>query len=517
MDDIKSNIYLKKLIKNMSDNEIEFIKENDIGHIEYKLRLDTKNNIGLNKLESQMKWRLSQSKNISNIYEAHYLLGVEDDGTLGKLTKNELKITYDIFISTVKKCNAYLNELFEYKIGTSNIIYAIINKKIISKINEISMAFIGPSMCGKTTSISYLTYGKLDNGNGSARQYILQHPHEKMTGLTSSIKKEIIGLNNGNIVNFSCCIETSPENIVESSDLIINLIDLPGNDKFSKTLYYGLLTYKINLIAIVVSDAQMNIEFYIYIAKEMNIPFIILITKNDNIQKPIYISKYNCPIIEVTNITGNGYDNLISYLHDFSIQQNNLVESNNLVKTTSINEMNNSLFTIIELYYIPDTGIILSGIVDVGTFEIGDNIYVTDGKIYNNAIIKSIHKKQVDSKFLYEKETGCLCIKCNTSNINIDMCKKMIVCKKMYKLINCVTIKTNKHIELKEKHQCMLYIGNISCSVIITSINKINNSIYITLDIVDNNIIIPKMNYNINVIAVLKSEKNKICIGTIYE
>ena len=66
------------------------IVEDDDGYIEYKWRLDTKTNLGINKLVSQLLWRISEGKEITGLYEAYYIIGILDDGRLGKLTKEEL-------------------------------------------------------------------------------------------------------------------------------------------------------------------------------------------------------------------------------------------------------------------------------------------------------------------------------------------------------------------------------------------------------------------------------------------
>ncbi len=64
-----------------------FMEENDEGNIEYKWRLDYKNEYSLKKLVSQMLWRLNEGNERYGRYEAHYLLGVYDNGTPGKLSE----------------------------------------------------------------------------------------------------------------------------------------------------------------------------------------------------------------------------------------------------------------------------------------------------------------------------------------------------------------------------------------------------------------------------------------------
>ena len=72
--------------KLMRDDKSGLIEEDDNGNIEYKWKLDSKNELTLKKLTSQLLWRLNEGKEMYGIYEAHYILGVFDNGNLGNLT-----------------------------------------------------------------------------------------------------------------------------------------------------------------------------------------------------------------------------------------------------------------------------------------------------------------------------------------------------------------------------------------------------------------------------------------------
>ena len=92
----------------IDDNKL--IPEHPEGNIEYKLRLDKKNAENIRKMESQMLWRLSEGKNqnypieynfmkksLKSISEAHYVLGVFDNGCFGKLECETLNKSIDVF------------------------------------------------------------------------------------------------------------------------------------------------------------------------------------------------------------------------------------------------------------------------------------------------------------------------------------------------------------------------------------------------------------------------------------
>ncbi len=101
---------------------------------------------------------------------------------------------------------------------------------------------LGNVESGKSTLVSVLTHGELDNGNGRARLNLFRHPHEIQTGRTSSINNEIMGFDNmGLVQNFSNCRQA--DEICEKSSKIITFIDLAGHQKYMKTTVFGLTGY----------------------------------------------------------------------------------------------------------------------------------------------------------------------------------------------------------------------------------------------------------------------------------
>ena len=72
-----------------------------------------------------------------------------------------------------------------------------------SQFIDIRIAVLGNFESGKSTLVSVLTHGELDNGSGRARLNLFRHPHEIQTGRTSSINNEIMGFNNLGQVNLT--------------------------------------------------------------------------------------------------------------------------------------------------------------------------------------------------------------------------------------------------------------------------------------------------------------------------
>lgn len=110
-----------------------FSEESDDGNIEYKLRLDLKNEISIKKLKTQMIWRLTEGYEANGIENAFYVIGVYDDGTLGNLSEDDIDKNILIFKNVVNELNFEIIEDIKKVIENSNIYIAHISKLNINK------------------------------------------------------------------------------------------------------------------------------------------------------------------------------------------------------------------------------------------------------------------------------------------------------------------------------------------------------------------------------------------------
>lgn len=414
------------LIKHETASHIVFLPEDDDGYIEYKLRLDTKGKFALEKLFSQMNWRLEEGQSLLGKKEAHYLLGVKDDGQLGGLTLNEINQTYDIFLPIVHKCGADVIAKIERTYEKGSLIYAIVSKKERRKIKEVNVAFVGPCQHGKTTTIGNLVHSCQDDGNGYTRSLIFKHEHEKLTGNTSSVKKEILGIKGHKIVNYASGMKGEWGDIVNMSDRIVNLIDLPGHMKYLKTTLFGLEAYDLDAICIVVDKEKEEKEdlFLIDLFKNYAIALGIQYTM-------VYITNHKMDNLPNEITASNKIKGGLSQLENF------LCEIVDNVKYTDDAPM---LFSVIEKYTIQDSGIIFSGIVKYGNLELGQHIMLTNGKDYLDTKITSIHKKQMDSQTLYQKETGAIMLDIGMKP-DIDISKYAVITDISYRTLDEIHFK----------------------------------------------------------------------------
>lgn len=115
---------------------------------------------------------------------------------------------------------------------------------------------------GKSTTVGVLTSGIHDDGNGSARQAVLKHPHERQRGQTSDI---------------SCMHSVD-------GDRVYTFIDLAGHESYLRTTIRGITSGHADLAIVCVSNkiTKMTTE-HIGLILALNIPLMLVFTKIDAI------------------------------------------------------------------------------------------------------------------------------------------------------------------------------------------------------------------------------------------
>lgn len=97
--------------------------EDDEGNVEYKWNLATVNKYKLNKLTSQMRWRVHEA---SDSKSALYIIGVHDKGQLSGLTLSDLKLTYLTLINCASKVELYTCLRVFKELGTTKRYWGIL-------------------------------------------------------------------------------------------------------------------------------------------------------------------------------------------------------------------------------------------------------------------------------------------------------------------------------------------------------------------------------------------------------
>ena len=415
MESIYNSIYNK--------DDKKFKPEVEEGNIEYKWRLDKKDINGIKKLTSQMLWRLNEGYELTNNYEAHYLLGVYDSGDLGGLTESELLETMTIFESVLIKAKAETIKEKIIDINDSYIAFITIrkipqNKKLV----EFNILFIGSSGLGKTTTIGNICYENNDL-NPIYRNSILLHPHEKVNGKTMTIKKDIVGIKNSSLITYNY--SSNWGEITSISDSIINLYDTPGT----------------------------NIKLILYSLTSINYDLIFLF--DDSSPFSVFVKSYaaiNKIPLELINKEQINYNEIRQQLLDIS-----------KVNREINKESPQSIFRITTLYSIPDNGNIAAGIQISGFLQRNSN-YKLIGSFENlfeiPIKILTIHKKNLNSMKIEDKESGALSLEVSDK---IKLNKNMIIVPETYQLkyyYNSIEVKVLFQGKTPLSEYFLAYTGN---------------------------------------------------------
>lgn len=500
--------------------ELEFPLPPEVeqGNIEYKLCLKLNETYKFDKLSAQMLWRLNEGKNINGVPEAYYYVGVFDNGNIGKEDIKSVNESISVLDKVSKLCNAEIESIDIKKVNENYI--GIVKIKKFSDINlnnDIKVLVLGGYNHGKSTLISVLSYAELDDGNGSARFNVLHYSHEIGSGETSSINTEIIGFNNGNIINYSNKMINSWEDIVRKSKKVINLVDVPGKDKYYKTTYFGITSSMADYALIVVDITNMNeginiIKKYRYICNKLSIPSTIILTKtdlvdDDSIKNIMNDYKFSIPI---SNKTGKNIDKLQELLNN--------IPSNISKKNYANNTSKKKQFMINKSSYVQDVGIVLSGIVLVGELKIGDKLLLGPfGHKFYGVTIKSIHIKQLPSKVIKKYQSGTLVIKIDSRLQSMKITKNMMLSSShnIHNFLSKFYIKMslNNPFNLSNGSTLLMFSDNIIEVIKINKIERYNDYLIITSELLNKNIIRYIQNNN----KIILKNNDNMFIATIYQ
>lgn len=276
--------------------------ESDVGNTEYKRHLLAEDLDRIDKLTTQMSFRLHEGKG-----KACYRLGVEDNGSLALLNYEDLEKSINMLEMIAESISAKLckTERVQYRIvnkdgaadGPDSYYHALIDVETCyedetSKI-DVRIAVCGNVDAGKSTMIGVMKTGLLDDGRGSARTTTMSHAHEIESGRTSTVSHHVIGYkSDGKITNYEHgCRQPTLGQITEESARLCTFIDLAGHEKYLRSMIYGvsssLLDYAVVLVNSRAGVTHMT-HHHLTLVSMLNIPAIILFTKIDSCPESRY-------------------------------------------------------------------------------------------------------------------------------------------------------------------------------------------------------------------------------------
>lgn len=169
-----------------------------------------------------------------------------DDGYPIGLSDSELQESLDNLqtMATAVGCTLQVRHILQGELGkTAQVIMQREGKYTLSP-THIHIAVCGEVDSGKSTLISVIVTGNLDNGAGMARNQIVRHNHELESGRTSSISHHLVSFSDAGEVlmkNTSKVRSLSDMEIAEQTHKLLVFADLAGHQKYFKTALQGFL------------------------------------------------------------------------------------------------------------------------------------------------------------------------------------------------------------------------------------------------------------------------------------
>lgn len=498
--------------ENIYDTLKSLPPEVEKGNIEYKLKLIDPSPTRFEHLVTQMKWRLQEG-----LGEAIYEIGVGDDGQLCGLNNDEMEKSLETLKLMAKRLGASVTIIRERTVDARLEETDLVTKKaaevLIRKVPEdsqfidIRIAVLGNVESGKSTLVSVLTHGELDNGNGRARLNLFRHPHEIQTGRTSSINNEIMGFDNmGLVQNFSNCRQA--DEICEKSSKIITFIDLAGHQKYMKTTVFGLTGYSpdFNMLLInATSGIAGTTKEHLGFSMALDVPVFVVINKIDACSEkalkqtlstiefllkspgcgkiPLivetdddavlaaqrFVEPRICPVFLISCVTGRNLDLLKKFLNVLPPLTNN----NNDINMQQLTE-----FRVDEVYFKKKPGHILAGMLMKGTiqeqeklllgpFELGEFIPIE---------VQTAQRYKVPCRIVRAGQSAALSIG-NPENITERIRKGMVLVGEKLNPKACKEFEAQIYLlfhanQISKGFQATIHIGNVCQTAQIVKMDK---------------------------------------------
>lgn len=281
--------------------------ENDEGAVEYKWRLTNISATRFEHLKTQMQFRVAEGQG-----QCLYELGVADDGMPRGLNAAD----YEESVDTVRRMAASLG--FDIRVVFVRVVQEepellrcvelMVTKQLsVCDQTDLRIAFCGETDTGKSTLVSVLVHGTLDDGSGVARQGIFNHKHEVTSGQTSSVSRRVLGFDEtGRVTNYDvleersaggvadvyggaqlCAAMNTTRTIAERSVKLVTLMDLGGAGRYRKTALLSITsrTPGYACICIRIDCVVHDAEQYLMLCRALRIPCFVVLTKADTVSE----------------------------------------------------------------------------------------------------------------------------------------------------------------------------------------------------------------------------------------
>ncbi|RLE94760.1 MAG: hypothetical protein DRN04_02510 [Thermoprotei archaeon] len=410
--------------------------EKELGPVEYKLKIK-RSDEKIEKLATQLKYRLGEGGG-----EAFLVLGVTDDGRPLGLSEEELEESLKVLDEATKRISAVWKIVQVAQGKRGKVVEVFIRRcRKDSPPIFLNIPVLGNVDSGKSTLISVLCTGELDDGDGLAMSKIARYLHEIKSGRTSSITPNYLGYDiEGNIVNHKLLDPLEESEIFLKSSKIIILIDLGGHERYLRTTLKGVMgrapDYAMLVVAANAGLIGMGRE-HLGLLVALKIPFFTVITKKDlvppeilnktlaelysilkmpGVRKiPLLVENESdvvlaarlipksrvVPIFIVSNVTGEGLHHVEKFL--------NLLPPRMRWKEK---RKRSFLMYVEHTFNVKGVGLVVSGLILEGEVKVDEKVLIgpdEHGK-FHLVKVKSIHVNRVNVEEAHAGEEACLAL-----------------------------------------------------------------------------------------------------------
>lgn len=389
------------------------------GNVEYKLYLGQPTADRLDRLVTQMRYRLAQGGG-----EAFYELGVSDSGELVGLGQEEQREVLAVFDMVARLAGAEWRVTRRVKGRLGEVLEVHVRQKLEPAV-QIVVPLLGNVDSGKSSLVGVLCTGRLDNGNGEAASRVARYLHEIVNRRTSSISTHLLGFDgSGRCVNDQLLDPLNESQVYLKSRKVAVLVDLAGHERYLRTTLKGILGHTPDYALIVVAANMGTVGTFrehLGICVVLGIPFAVVVTKIDldpynvkntlsEVERILKLPGVNkipfrvdgeedavlaarhiasgrvTPIFTVSNVTGVGLDLLKKFL-DLApprLEWDRKVDQDLLVY-------------IDDKFLVKGVGVVVSGMVLQGKIGVNQEVYVGpfQDSSYRLVKVKSIHVNRV--------------------------------------------------------------------------------------------------------------------------
>lgn len=373
--------------------------EKEGGSVEFKSSL-TKGTHYLedNKRESlvaQMKYRV-----MSGDGEATYVLGVSDDGELDGLNSSDFSETMDVLSLLTSDAGVRIDEVETWEVESGNIVGLASIKDggpTAEDENHLVIGTAGHVDHGKSTLVGSLMTGESDDGDGSTRSYMDVKPHEVERGLSADLSYAVYGFKEEEPLRMdNPNRNTDRSKLVEQADKLVSFVDTVGHQPWLRTTIRGIVGQKIDygLLTVAADDGPtQTTREHLGLLIATDLPVIVSITKTDMVddervdevekevgklirqvsRTPLSLQRHSVetaideiqdevvPILRTSAVNMEGFDKLDKMMEKLPPQKHNEGESKMYID---------------KVYNIDGVGPVVSGSVQSGKIEVGDELLI---------------------------------------------------------------------------------------------------------------------------------------------